>query len=70
MADARSSVHMSAFASILATVRRTTARMVRWSLSPVEDGPRDNVIPMPGPAHGPIPAIHLRLEDEQRRKAS
>jgi hypothetical protein len=44
-------------------------RLVRWSLATVEDELPSNVIPMPGPAHGPVPAIELRLE-EQRRRAS
>lgn len=43
--------------------------LVRWSLSSVEDEPPTNVVPMPGPAHGPVPAIELRA-DGQRRKAS
>jgi len=45
-------------------------RLVHWSLASVEDDAREpHVIPMPGPAHGPVPAIDLRLGD-QRRKAS
>jgi hypothetical protein len=47
----------------------TFGRVVRWSLATVEDDLPSNVIPLPGPAHGPVPAIELRLED-QRRKAS
>ena len=42
-------------------------RLVRWSLATVEDELPSNVIPMPGPAHGPVPAIELRLEDQRRR---
>jgi len=42
-------------------------RLVRWSLATVEDELPPNVIPMPGPAHGPVPAIELRLEDQRRR---
>jgi hypothetical protein len=42
-------------------------RVVRWSLASVEDELPSNVIPMPGPAHGPVPAIELRLEDQRRR---
>jgi hypothetical protein len=43
---------------------------VSWTLASVDDDAREpHVIPMPGPAHGPVPAIDLRLED-QRRKPS
>jgi hypothetical protein len=44
-------------------------RAVRWSLASVEEDRRPRVVHVPGPAHGPVPAIRLRLE-EQRRKAS
>jgi hypothetical protein len=44
-------------------------RAVRWSLAPVEDEHRPQVPHVPGPAHGPVPAIRLRL-DEERRRAS
>lgn len=55
---------------ILAVIGRTIARALAWTVASVEDEPRaSNVIPMPGPAHGPVPAIELRME-EQRRKAS
>jgi len=42
-------------------------RVVRWSLATVEDDLPSNVVPLPGPAHGPVPAIELRLEDQRRR---
>ena len=55
---------------ILGVIGRTIARALAWTVSSVEDEPRrSNVIPMPGPAHGPVPAIELRME-EQHRKAS
>lgn len=44
-------------------------RFVRWSLSAVEDEPGPRVLPLPGPARGPVPAIELRIE-ERRRRAS
>jgi hypothetical protein len=44
-------------------------RFARWSMSTVDDDLPTNVIPLPGPAHGPVPAIELRMEG-QRRKAS
>jgi len=44
------------------------ARAIGWSFSPVDETHVTNVIPMPGPAHGPVPAIELRREE--RRKAS
>ena len=55
---------------ILGVIARTVARALTWTVASVDDEPRvSNVIPMPGPAHGPVPAIELRME-EQRRKAS
>ncbi len=41
---------------------------VRWSLATVEDEPQARPVPMPGPAHGPVPAIDL-LRETRRRKA-
>ena len=55
---------------ILHLARRSVTGAVRWSLATVEDETPHNVIPMPGPAHGPVPAIRLRMEEEQRRRAS
>jgi len=43
-------------------------RFARWALGPVDEEHVAKVIPMPGPAHGPVPAIDVRLD--QRRKAS
>jgi len=55
---------------ICAVVARTVGRALAWTVASVEETPEiSNVIPMPGPAHGPVPAIELRLE-EQGRKAS
>lgn len=48
----------------------TIADAVRWSLATVDDDTPRNVIPMPGPAHGPVPSIRLRVEEQRRRKAS
>jgi len=42
-------------------------RAMRWTIETVEDELPPNVVPMPGPAHGPVPAIELRLEDQRRR---
>lgn len=42
------------------------ARMVGQSMSSNEDEPRPRVVPMPGPAHGPVPAIELRLADQRK----
>jgi hypothetical protein len=44
-------------------------RLARWAFGPVDDEHETNVVPMPGPAHGPVSAIDLRL-GHQRRKAS
>ncbi|HYK96774.1 MAG TPA: hypothetical protein VEU77_00130 [Candidatus Acidoferrales bacterium] len=70
MTDARATSRMDDIRWIFAVIARTIARAVAWSVASVEDEPHvSNVIPMPGPAHGPVPAIELRLE-EQHRKAS
>jgi hypothetical protein len=42
-------------------------RLAHWSMSSVEDKPPVNVIPLPGAAHGPVPAIELRMEKHRRR---
>jgi len=53
---------------IVAVITRTLARAVAWTFASVEDEHHaSNVIPMPGPAHGPVPAIELRLEEQHRR---
>lgn len=55
---------------VLGVILTTIGRAIAWTVSSVEEEHRaSNVIPMPGPAHGPVPAIELRLE-EQHRKAS
>lgn len=59
---------MKAIRSLLSAICGSCARVVRWSLATVEEEHVNNVIPMPGPAHGPVPAIELRLEE--RRRAS
>jgi len=70
MTDARPTVRMDDIRWIMAVIGRTLARAVTWTVASVEDDAHvSNVIPMPGPAHGPVPAIELRME-EQHRKAS
>lgn len=69
MADARTSVRMDEIRHLLARSIGPTLRFIRWSVSSVEDGPDPRVIPLPGPAHGPVPAIEFRFETP-RRKAS
>jgi len=59
---------MDAIRGFLSAIWGSCARLVGWSFSAIEEEHVTNVIPMPGPAHGPVPAIELRLED--RRKAS
>ena len=55
---------------LVTVIGRTIARALAWTVASVDEPPRaSNVIPMPGPAHGPVPAIELRME-EQHRKAS
>ncbi len=41
-------------------------RLVRWTVATIEDHDEPREIPMPGPAHGPVPAIEVRLEDHRR----
>lgn len=60
---------MRAIRSLLAHSLGATLRFLRWSLSAVEEDPERHVFPLPGPAHGPVPAIELRVE-RQRRRAS
>lgn len=60
---------MGIIGQAIGAVVRAFARAARWGFESVEDDQVRNVIPMPGPAHGPIPAIDVRLE-RQRRKAS
>ena len=69
MADARASVRMDEIRELLSRSIAATVRFVRWSLSSVEDEPDHHVIPLPGPAHGPVPALEFRAE-AQRRSAS
>jgi hypothetical protein len=57
-------------ADLISRAVHDCVRLVHWSVASVEDdGPERHVIPMPGPAHGPVPAIDLSPE-HQRRKAS
>ncbi len=42
------------------------ARVVHWTIAPVDDRPEPPVTHMPGPAHGPVPAIEVRLEGRQK----
>ncbi len=60
---------MDVLGRLVARVCAGCARMVRSWFEPVEDEPAPNVVLMPGPAHGPVPAIDIRLE-RQRRRAS
>ena len=61
---------MDALHRLTRRISAAIADAVRWSLAAVEDDAPGNVIPMPGPAHGPVPAITLRVEEQRRRKAS
>ncbi len=61
---------------LMTTALRSVARALgsfgnalRWSLSAVEDAPQVHLVPMPGPAHGPVPAIDL-LPQARRRRAT
>ena len=69
MADARASGHMERIRQVITRWILESIRFARWSLSSVEDEPGPHVVPLPGPAHGPVPAIEFRVETP-RRKAS
>lgn len=69
MADAQPSGMKHVLRRSIAMFGHGCVRFARWAFGPVEEEHVTNVIPMPGPAHGPVPAIEIRLE-EQRRKAS
>jgi hypothetical protein len=60
---------MGVLRRMILSVCRGGLRAARWTLSDVDDPPRSNVVPLPGPAHGPVPAIEVRL-GAQRRRAS
>lgn len=53
---------------VTTTMLDACARLARWAVGPVDAEHPTNVVPMPGPAHGPVPAIDIRREE--RRKAS
>ena len=59
---------MNALRGFFRVIWGSCARVVGWSFATIEEEHLTNVIPMPGPAHGPVPAIELRREE--RRKAS
>jgi hypothetical protein len=40
---------------------------VRWSLATVDDEPQARVVPLPGPAHGPVAAIDVMREARRRK---
>jgi hypothetical protein len=63
----------SAQASGMGKLVHLMARVIAWTVSSVDDPLPANVVPMPGPAQGPIPVIDLRVprrEAQRRRKAS
>jgi hypothetical protein len=69
MVDARASGVKHVLRRSVALFTGGCARFARWAFGPVDEEHLTNVIPMPGPAHGPVPAIDLRRE-QLRRKAS
>ena len=70
MPDAQASGVKRALFRSMALTRSGLVRFVRWALGPVDEEHVTNVIPMPGPAHGPVPAIDVRFDHHPRRKAS
>jgi hypothetical protein len=52
---------MSEIFSAIGRVFGSLARALQWTMSPVEDVPEKRTVPMPGPAHGPLTAIDVRL---------
>ena len=69
MPDARASGVKHVLLRSVAMFTSGCVRFARWAFGPVDEKHVTNVIPMPGPAHGPVPAIDARLV-HQRRKAS
>ncbi len=61
---------MDAFRRFVVGLGGAIVRAVRWSLAATPDATPHDVTTLPGPAHGPVPAIRLRVEDKQRRTAS
>jgi hypothetical protein len=63
----------SARASGMGKLVQMVARVIAWTVSSVDDPLPANIVPMPGPAQGPVAAIDLRVtrrETQRRRKAS
>ena len=58
---------MSQVGRSIARIVSTFARVVRWSLATVEDEPELRVAPLPGPAHGPVHVIDVRLGRDRPR---
>ena len=69
MADAQASGVKHVLRRSVSMFTSGCVRFARWAFGPVDEEHVTNVIPMPGPAHGPVPAIDVRLE-HPRRKAS
>jgi hypothetical protein len=47
---------------------RGIARAISWTLATVEEEPRPRLMRLPGPAHGPVSAIDVRLGRDRRRR--
>jgi len=50
----------------LSWAARRLARAISWSLSSVDDEPAPRFVPHPGPAHGPVYSIDVRLGKVRR----
>jgi len=58
---------MDELIGLLARACSGVANAVLWSLKTVDDGPPMSAAPPPGPAHGPVTAIDVRLGKDRRR---
>jgi len=57
---------MKTVATTISMAARGLARAIRWSLATVEDAPAPRFVPHPGPAHGPVYSIDVRLGRDRR----
>lgn len=57
---------MKTIATTISWAARGLARALRWSLSTVEDEPAPRFVPYPGPAHGPVYSIDVRVGKRRR----
>jgi hypothetical protein len=59
---------ISAAMSFIGSVTRRLAAAAHWGVRSVDEEPAPRVVPPPGPAHGPVPSIELRLREGRDRR--